>query len=334
MVAGRVRGASAVAWIYVLAVLSLALSCVAALACGATNYSFTQIVGDADVQRVVLFVRLPRVLFAAIVGGGLAVTGACYQAIFKNHLASPFSLGVSSAAALGASLSLLYGTHPLFAGADTAVCAIVGALCGISGILACSRRDSSAERLLLVGIVFSFLCSSALTLLQYLADYSQLFRVTRWLMGGVPIATFSDVVVGSVLLVVVGGWAWCRARNLDLMLFGDELARTKGVNTFAVRRVAFLISSLFIGWSVSMCGVIGFVGIIVPALIRLAVGISHRALVPLSCVLGATLVVVCDMFGRVIVAPFEVPAGVFTSLVGGPLFIVLLMKRAPRRSLG
>ena len=111
------------------------------------------------------------------------------------------------------------------------------------------------------------------------------------------------------------------------MLFGDELARTKGVDTSSVRRTTLLITSVFVGWVVSQCGVIGFVGIIVPAVARLVVGVGHRALVPLSFLAGGSLVVVCDLLGRVVVPPFEVPAGVFTSLIGGPIFIVLLLSR-------
>lgn len=322
-----VPAAHSAAIVYIVAVVSLFVSTTVGMLLGASHYSPLEILRDADVQRIVFHLRLPRVLFAVAIGGGLSVVGACYQSIFKNALASPFSLGVSSAAALGAALSLLGGTSSLLGGLGTPVSAIIGALVGLIAIIFCCRRDGGAERLLLVGVVFSFLCSSLLTLVQYLADYSQLFKVTRWLMGGVPVVSLVDVGVGFALVTVVMMWAQAHSRNFDLMLFGDDLARTKGVDTTLIRRTTFLITSVFVGWVVSQCGVIGFVGIIVPAVARLIVGISHRMLVPLSFLLGGTLVVLCDLLGRVVVPPFEVPAGVFTSLIGGPIFIALLLSR-------
>lgn len=324
---GRKSDTRSMVLVYVAAASLLVIASACAVFLGVSALSPFAVWYEEDLQRIALYLRLPRVLFAIVVGGGLSVVGACYQSIFRNALASPFSLGVSSAAALGAALSLLSGAGSVLGGIGTAASSILGALVGLFGIVLCSRRNSSAERMLLVGVVFSFLCSSLLTLVQYLADYSQLFKVTRWLMGGVPGASFIDVGVGVALVTAVVTWAYCNSRNFDLMLFGDELARTKGVDTSSVRRTTFLLTSVFVGWVVSQCGVIGFVGIIVPAVARLVVGVGHRALVPLSFLAGGSLVVVCDLLGRVVVPPFEVPAGVFTSLIGGPIFIVLLLSR-------
>jgi iron complex transport system permease protein len=298
----------------------------ASLLCGATFYSIDELLSDPHIAEVVWKLRLPRVLLAIVVGGGLAVVGGMYQSLFRNHLASPFSLGVSSGAALGASLAVVWGLPSFLGGNDVCLAAMLGALLSIAAISTLSRREKSGDRLLLVGIVFSFLCSSALTLVQYLADYSQLFKVTRWLMGGVPTATNTDVVVGLIFVLSLLLFTHRESRSYDLLLFGDDVARTKGVDVERVRSLTFILSSLFVGWVVAFCGVIGFVGIVVPALARMFVGISHRVLLPFSFLCGALLVVTCDLFGRIVTPPFEVPAGVFTALLGGPFFIGVLLR--------
>jgi iron complex transport system permease protein len=309
--------------------LLVALSA-ASMLCGATCYSVSELLSDPTVGEIVWKLRLPRVLLAIVVGGGLALVGAMYQSLFRNQLASPFSLGVSSGAALGSSVALVWGLPSFFGGKDVCLAAMLAALCSIAAISALSRREASGDRLLLVGVVFSFLCSSALTLVQYLADYSQLFKVTRWLMGGVPAATFSDVAVGATLTAGLLIFGVRESRSFDLLLFGDEVARTKGIDAKRVRNLTFVVSSLFVGWVVAYCGVIGFVGIVVPALARIFVGITHRAMFPFSFLCGALLLVACDLFGRVISPPFEVPAGVFTALLGGPVFIAMLLTSTVR----
>jgi iron complex transport system permease protein len=202
---------------------------------------------------------------------------------------------------------------------------MLGALVSISLILLISRRMGAAagDSLLLVGIVFSFFCSSILTMLQYVSDYSQLFRVTRWMMGGIPAVRLSDLGIGAMLVLMLLAWLARMYRDFDLMLFGDDVATVKGASVRRLYYITFILSSLVVGWIVSQCGVIGFVGIVVPAVARLLVGLRHKYVVPLSFVLGALLVVLCDLLGRIVRPPFEVPAGVFTAILGGPIFIGL-----------
>jgi iron complex transport system permease protein len=304
-------------------VLALLLSCLLAVMYGASRVSLADIFASSDVRLVIFELRLPRVLFAVLVGGALASVGAVYQTLFRNPLASPFTLGVSSGAALGASLSLVAAHSPL----GVASSAMLGALASIIFIATISRRlgDAAGDSLLLVGVVFSFICSSILTMLQYISDYSQLFRVTRWMMGGVPAVSFVDLIVGAALVGVFLVYVITRHREFDLVLFGDDVASVKGVAVNKLYYSTFILSSLIVGWVVAQCGVIGFVGIVIPACVRILVGIRHRVVIPLSFVLGAALVVLCDLLGRVVRPPFEVPAGVFTSLVGGPLFITLVI---------
>lgn len=310
-------------YIIVVSIVVLVLASSLGLLLGTTTISLGDVFTNPDVRMVLLELRLPRVLFAILVGGALAIVGAAYQTLFRNPLASPFTLGVSSGAALGAALSLM-ATTSVFGVASSAM---LGALVSISLILLISRRMGAAagDSLLLVGIVFSFFCSSILTMLQYLSDYSQLFRVTRWMMGGIPAVQYSDLTIGAFLIIVLCWWLVCSYREFDLMLFGDDVATVKGASVRRLYYVTFILSSLVVGWIVSQCGVIGFVGIVVPAVARLLVGLRHRYVVPLSFVLGALLVVLCDLLGRVVRPPFEVPAGVFTAILGGPIFIVLAL---------
>ena len=290
---------------------------------GASRVRFSDLFTSSDARLVIFELRLPRVLFAVLVGGALASVGAVYQTLFRNPLASPFTLGVSSGAALGASFSLMAASSPL----GVAASAMLGALASILLIMTISRRlgEGAGDSLLLVGVVFSFLCSSILTMLQYISDYSQLFRVTRWMMGGIPAVSGADLAVGAGLVGAFLTYVLSRHRDLDLVLFGDDVASTKGVAVSPLYYTTFILSSLIVGWVVAQCGVIGFVGIVVPACARLVVGLRHKVVVPLSFLLGSILVVVCDLLGRTVRPPFEVPAGVFTAIVGGPVFIGLVV---------
>ena len=307
--------------VFVVSLVALALASVLALLLGTTTVVLQDLFSSSDVRMVLFELRLPRVLFAIVVGGALAVVGAAYQTLFRNPLASPFTLGVSSGAALGAALSLMTTTSVF----GVTSSAMLGALASISLILMVSRRMGAAagDSLLLVGIVFSFFCSSILTMLQYVSDYSQLFRVTRWMMGGIPAVRLSDLGIGAMLVLMLLAWLARTYRDFDLMLFGDDVATVKGTSVRRLYYVTFILSSLVVGWIVSQCGVIGFVGIVVPAVARILVGLRHKYVVPLSFVLGALLVVLCDLLGRIVRPPFEVPAGVFTAILGGPIFIGL-----------
>lgn len=309
------------------ACLGLLVACFSSLLCGITNYSPRDLYNDAEARSVVFNLRLPRTVFAVLVGAGLSMVGACYQALFKNYLASPFTLGVSSGAALAASSALVFGLTSSSIGLDISVCAIIGALVSIALITSISirQRYGNASTLLLIGIVYSFFCSSLLTLIQYLCDYAQLFRVTRWMMGGIPAVGWGDLLLGAVCVAVTFAWLTRNERGLDLILFGDDIATVKGIDVQRLTRASFVLTSFVVGWVVAQCGVIGFVGIIVPAVCRMLIGIRHKFLIPLSCVVGGILVVTCDVIGRVAIAPFEIPAGVFTSVIGGPAFIVIML---------
>lgn len=310
------------------ALVLLALLALLSLLFGVEFYSLSDLLNQSLYREIVLKLRLPRVVCAIVVGGALATVGVTYQALFRNYLASPFTLGVSAGAALFALGAIVLGlVGDERGGFSLAAFAFLGASVSIAIILGLSaalrRRDSNS--LLLIGVVYSFFCASLMTLVQYLADYSRLFAITRWMMGGIPVANLSDLVCGIVLCAALFFWLMRHTRELDLALFGDEVAQVKGVDMARFARITFVISSLLVGWIVAQCGTIGFVGIIVPAIARLIVGIGHRAVLPMALLLGAILVLVCDLLGRCVIAPFEIPAGVFSAVLGGPVFIALLV---------
>ena len=307
------------------AAIALLLSIPVATLLGAKTYGVTEVFLDAEAGQIALGLRLPRVLFGALLGGALAVVGAAYQALFRNPLASPFSLGVSSGAALGASLAIFFGAASSLGVESSAVAAAGGSILIILALHR-SRAAASQESLLLIGVVFSLFCSSLLTLLQYLSDYTQVFRASRWMLGSVPSASWSTVVVAALLSVGTLAWLARNHHKLDLMLFGDEFAALKGSDPYRLSRATFVVTSVAVGWFIAQCGVIGFVGIIVPAAARLLVGLHHRRVLPLSFLAGALLVVWCDLVGRLVTPPFEVPAGVFTAVIGGPVFVLLLLR--------
>jgi iron complex transport system permease protein len=311
--------------------LGLLLVTAAAILGGAQYLSPARILAESEAAQIALGLRAPRAVMALTVGAGLALAGMIYQALFRNQLASPFSLGISSGAALGATAAVWWGGSLSTA---TTSGAVLGALAAVGSILTLSRLQarspqalrSNGEGIILIGIVLSFFCSSVLTLLQYLSDATQLFRITRWMLGGIPTPQWGELAVGAALVLLLAGWVWRNQRGLDLIWFGDDLAAVKGVEVRPLYRSAFLLTSLVIGWIVAQCGVIGFVGIVVPALARTAAGLSHRTTAPLAALWGAILVVLCDLLGRAVIPPFEVPVGVFTALLGGPVFIWFLLR--------
>ena len=295
---------------------------------GATPITPAGLFNDGVARDTWLYLRVPRALFAFFAGAGLAVCGAVYQAIFKNPLASPFSLGISAAASLGAAVAMVTGASALFPEVSQIGASIVGAGCAIAFILrvGSSRRGNESGVILLAGVAVSLFSGSLITLIQYLSDYSQLFRVTRWMIGGAMTVSYPELLLVALLSIVMllqFSRSW---RAFDLLLFGTEFAKAKGVDTQKLQQRAFLTTSLFVGVVVALCGVIGFVGIIVPATIRLLNGIGHKHLIPLSFYLGGLLVVVCDCFGRTLAPPYEIPVGVFTALIGAPVFLWLLMR--------
>lgn len=297
---------------------------------GSQRLSLAGIVhGDPSMQLIFWQIRLPRILLSLLGGAALAVSGLGFQTLFRNPLAEPYTLGVSSGAALGAVLALRFegGTFlglslvgiASFAGALGATALIVG--------LALRRQGIETSTLLLAGVAVSLSCSAIILFLQYLADSTQTFRMVRWMMGGLSVVGYGEVL--WLLPWVIAGSAGLFALRweLNLLLTGEELAASRGVDLARLRRLVLLATSLMIGALVAVAGPIGFVGLIVPHMLRRLVGHDHLFLLP-ACILGGgAFLTLCDAAGRTVMAPAELPVGILTALLGGPFFLWLLVWR-------
>jgi iron complex transport system permease protein len=324
---------------FVLLVLAgvLVLACVAGAAFGAVPVSPADVVGAVGAslrgaplttsQALVMDLRLPRVALAALVGACLAAAGVLYQALFRNALADPYILGVSSGAGLGAALAFaITGTGALALVAPP-VAAFVGALLAILLVASLATRRGVMETLslLLAGVAVSYTLA-ALTSFVLVVQRQQMSRIVFWMMGGLQGATWQQVGIVGAMLVVGLAVPLVFVRELNIMLLGDERAGELGVNVERVKRVILAAASLMVSAAVSVSGLIGFVGLMTPHAARLVLGPDHRLLLPASVLSGAIVMVLADLIARVVLAPVEIPVGIVTALAGGPVFVWLLMR--------
>ena len=301
----------------------MGLTLAAGISVGSESLSLFEL---SDAQRAILVdIRLPRVLLGACVGASLAAAGASLQSLLRNPLAEPYLLGVSNGAALGTMLAFVFFEGFAFA---RPVLAFAGA--GIATIavyrMAQSRAGMNVERLVLSGVIVTTFLSSVIVLLTSVLDAAKLRGFTFWLLGDLSQATYEGFyltlgasTVGTIILS-------SQARALNLMMVGERDALDFGVEVGRVRLVVFGVASLLVGTSVAASGSVGYVGLIVPHLVRLSVGSDNRLVVPMSAVAGAIFVVLADALARTATAPRELPVGAITALVGAPVFIYLLRK--------
>lgn len=291
----------------------------------------------AQQEAVLLSIRLPRVLMGVIVGAGLAVSGAVLQGLFRNPLADPGLVGVSSGAALGAAVAIVLGASiaapaAIWEGpAVVALCAFAGGL-GTTALvytIATRQRRTSVTTMLLAGIAVNALCGAAVGALVLFADDGQLRDLTFWTLGSLGGATWGALVTATPLVGTVLLAAPWLARALDAMLLGEAEARHLGVRTERVKSVAITLAALAVAAATAVSGLIGFVGLVAPHLVRLALGPGHRALLPGAALVGATLLVAADLAGRTLISPAEIPIGIVTALIGGPFFLWLLVRQRP-----
>jgi cobalamin transport system permease protein len=276
---------------------------------------------------IVFDVRLPRILTAAIVGGGLAVSGTVFQGILLNPLADPYTLGVSAGAAFGASLALLFnfGSAGVWSVPLMAFCGGVATLFFVIFLSSSGRSGLSSNNLILSGIIVAAILSAGISFLKYIAD-EQVSIIIFWLMGSFGSKTWADVLL--TLVAVGGGLCVCifYARDLNLLSLGLRTAASLGVETRKVTMVLLVTSSLVAAICVSVSGIIGFVGLLVPHMMRLLTGPDNRRLVPVSLLAGAILLLCADTVTRAVL-PHEIPIGVITALIGGPVFCYIFRKR-------
>ncbi|MFE2548410.1 FecCD family ABC transporter permease [Streptomyces sp. NPDC059355] len=336
--------------VLVLLAAALLASAVAGLALGPVRIApgrVLDIVLGGPGQRTGAFasivwdVRMPRVLLGAVVGAGLAVAGTVLQALVRNQLADPFLLGASSGASLGAVLVLVFGAGAAgTAGAlggigalGVPAAAFAGSMGALVAVYAMARRGAALTtgRLILAGVAVQYILSALTSLVLVLAAHpDQIRSVLFWTLGGLGGARWDELALPAAALLVGTALLIALARPLDLLLAGEEGARTLGLDTGRFRAAVFVLTSLVIGVLVAYSGAIGFVGLMVPHAARMVVGAGHRALLPVAALGGAVFLTLADLVARTAAAPEEIPVGVVTALVGGGPFFLWMLRRSTR----
>jgi len=317
--------------IFILAAVLLLISIMMALNTGAAGLSVVELFSGMTMQsdyaaNIFWYLRLPRIATAFLVGWGLAVSGALSQAILKNPLASPYTLGLAAGASFGAVLGIVLGKSvsgwfiPLFA--------LMTAMGTSLLILGISRfRHASAETLILGGVAVMFLFSSMTSFVQYISTMEEVHEIVFWFFGSLSKTGWPEIGLISLMIVpacgFVMGWAW----DLNIMMSGDDAAASIGINVNRLRNSGVLMVSLMTAGAICFTGTIGFIGLVAPHIARMIIGSDHRFLLPASGMLGAILVVNADILSRTIWAPQVIPIGIVTAFLGVPLFMYLLMRR-------
>lgn len=279
-------------------------------------------------EAIVWDIRFPRAILACFVGAGLAIVGASLQAVTRNPLADPHLLGISAGGAFGAILALLH--TGLFIGLLTVpLLAFLGSLGATLIVLAVSQfaAATSADKLVLAGVVVSFIVMSSANVLIFLGDPRATHTVVFWMLGGLGLAQWDQLIYPAVVLLGCGTYLWLESGTLNAMTVGDETATTLGIPVARFRLTVFVIGALITGVMVAFSGIIGFVGLMIPHIVRLLVGGDYRRLIPISALCGAVFLVWADIIARTIMAPDDMPIGIVTGLIGGVFFVWLLRRR-------
>lgn len=284
---------------------------------------------SAGRAAIVWEIRLPRALLAALVGAGLALVGAVLQAVTRNPLADPHLLGISSGAAFGAILALLH-TGMFLGLATVPLLAFIGALGSTLLVLSVASfaQATSADRLVLTGVAVSFIVMALANVLIFLGDPRAAHTVIFWMLGGLGLAQWTHLIWPALILAGAAIWFRAVAGSLNAMTIGDETASTLGIPVARFRLVCFVVAAMVTGVMVAFSGVIGFVGLMIPHIVRLVVGGDNARVLPAAMLLGAIFLVWADIAARTIMRPEDLPIGIVTGLVGGMFFIWLLRRRA------
>ena len=287
-------------------------------------------VSPSDMLESPIFqLRLSRIVLGIIAGVGLSVSGVIFQALLRNPLAEPYILGVSSGAGLGAAVSIVLGLGALGMWMLPGV-AFAGALITILGVYYLARQAGGAvpvQTLLLSGVVISTVLGSMLMFLVSTMPAENLHSVMWWLLGNLQVSDWSLVHAAGIIVSVGLAITILLARDLNLMTLGEESASHLGLHVERTKKLFFVVASLMTGATVAACGLIGFVGLIIPHTVRIIMGPDHRKLVPATAIAGAIFLILADSFARVIITPLEIPIGVVTAFLGGPFFLILLRNR-------
>jgi iron complex transport system permease protein len=273
-------------------------------------------------------VRIPRILLSALVGSGLAAVGGSFQGLFKNPMADPYIIGISSGASLGAAVAIAFGFSALIGIFAVPLAAFLGALLSTLIVYNLGKKGIKVPvyTLLLSGVALSAFFS-ALTSFVIVMHSKETHQIIYWMMGGFSGSTWFDVKIAFPMIIIGVLALCCFAKELNAMLFGDDTARYLGIDLENVKKLILILGAMTTAIAVAVSGTIGFVGLIIPHIVRIIVGPDHRALLPLSFITGGAFMVITDTIARTLFAPAEIPVGIITAMFGGPFFIYLLKRK-------
>jgi cobalamin transport system permease protein len=324
MTAARLR------WAVVILTLVLVIFTVVALWVGARPLNLAELQSDPTARALFFRLRLPRVTMAALIGSSLGLVGAALQALFRNPLADPFTLGVSGGGAVGASIAIALGWGARVSGIPLI---FIAAFCGSMGAvvlvywIARTGAMLLPGALLLSGVVVNLIAAAAVLTIQYVTDSERALQILRWMMGSLDVVGFETIVRMLVFMVPCWIALLVFSRDLHLLAMGEDTAGTLGVNVERCETIIHVLCSVLVGVTVAVGGAIGFVGLIVPHAVRLLFGQDLRIVLPGSLLLGASFLIAADAVARTVLNPIELPVGAVTALLGGPVFLWLLRRR-------
>jgi iron complex transport system permease protein len=282
--------------------------------------------------EIFLYHRLPRVILAFLVGGSLALAGGALQVVLRNPLAEPFVLGIAGGGAVGAVLAIsIPGLFMRFGPFSTVqAVSLIGCMVCVAGIYRLARTWAgiSMSTILLAGVTINILCGAAILLIRYLVSPHLLVAMDRWMMGGLDVVGYMEIVALMPVLLPGVCFLLIQGNDLNQLAFGEAMAAGHGVNVDVVHKQIFLGTGLVTAAAVSLAGPIGFVGLIIPHAVRRITGLDHRVVLPASFCLGGGFLTLCDLIARTIVSPTEMPVGIITAVIGGPVFLRILLKRS------
>ena len=282
----------------------------------------------SDTDEEILRVRAGRILVACIVGAGLALAGVVFQALLRNPLADPYILGVSSGGSLGAIIAFILGISSIKGLSTLPFFAFVGSLSTMFLVYSIARTGGRVptHTLLLAGVIVNAFFAAIIMFIVSIAKASETQRFIRWSMGNLELVDTQLAIIASTLIFLSGAALYYYAQAFNLFSLGEESATQLGVEVERVKKIAFVLASLITGAAVSACGIIGFVGLIVPHMVRMTIGADHRVLMPASVLVGGAFLIAADTIARTLIAPMQIPVGVVTAICGGPFFIYLLRR--------
>ena len=324
---------------FLLLLIVLVITFIIAMISGISDISVIEMLkslfstGDGNTYTIINQIRLPRVILAVVAGAGIACSGCVFQGVLRNPLADPFTLGISGGAAFGASIGFAFGITKL-SWIFLPLLGFFGALLSVGLVYILNmKKEFDSNTMILSGVVASYIFSSAVMLVFSISSSDQLYSAFMWLMGN--LAFFDERLLPMVtILVIIGVIILCCLGNvINIISLGNEKSNSLGINTARTVKYIFLLSSLITACIVSCCGVIGFVGLMIPHITRKFVGNNNKILMPFSAVVGSIFLLICDTVSRTVIAPVEIPIGVITSIIGGLFFVFLLLRKAGKISI-